>query len=39
MTTMWGVRRTYLVRGHGEGVNVALLRGVVVREVELRRIQ
>jgi len=33
------VRRTYLVSSHGEGVHVTLLRGVAVRESELRWVQ
>ena len=33
------VRRTYLIGGHREGVDVTLLRGVAVHEAELRWVQ
>jgi len=38
-TIVRGVTETHLVRGHHEGVNIALLRGVAVREVELCWVQ
>ena len=33
---MRGMGRTYLVGGHREGVNVTLLRGISIRETQLR---
>ena len=37
--TVWDMEGTYLVDGHRERVNVTLLRGVAVREAELRWVE
>ena len=36
---MYGVERTHLIGGHRERVNIALFRGVAIREVELRSVE